>query len=65
LARDPNFALAYARLAYSELNRFWFVTPSSYLTSAEQAEIKANIDRALAIAPASADGHLALAAYHY
>src|SRR6266436_4789402 len=31
LARDPNFALAYARLAYSELNQFWFVTPSSYL----------------------------------
>src|SRR5437773_9821870 len=65
LARDPNFALAYARLAYSELNLFWFVTPSSYLTSAEQAEIKANIDRALAIAPASPDAHLALAVFHY
>ena len=24
LARDPNFALAYARLAYSRLNRHWF-----------------------------------------
>src|SRR5437870_3565889 len=65
LARDPNFALAYARLAYSELNLFWFVTPSNYLTSAEQAEIKANIDRALAIAPASPDAHLALAVFHY
>jgi TolB-like protein len=65
LARDPNFALAYARLAYSELNQFWFVTPSSYLTSAELAEIKANIDRALAIAPASPDAHLALAVFHY
>jgi TolB-like protein/Tfp pilus assembly protein PilF len=65
LARDPNFALAYARLAYSELNRFWFITPSSYLTSAELAEIKANIDRALAIAPPSPDAHLALAVFHY
>jgi TolB-like protein/Tfp pilus assembly protein PilF len=65
LARDPNFALAYARLAYSELNRFWFITPSSYLTSAEQVEIKANIDRALAIAPSLPDGHLALAVFHY
>src|SRR5206468_4160171 len=65
LARDPNFPLAYARLAYSELNRFWFITPSSYLTSAELAEIKANIDRALAIAPASPDAHLALAVFHY
>src|SRR6266566_6084118 len=65
LARDPNFALAYARLAYSELNQFWFITPSSYLTSAELAEIKANIDRALAIAPASPDAHLALAVFHY
>jgi tetratricopeptide (TPR) repeat protein len=65
LVRDPNFALAYARLAYSELNRFWFVTLSSYLTSAELAEIKANIDRALAIAPASPDAHLALAVFHY
>src|SRR5437667_2533472 len=65
LARDPSFALAYARLAYRELNLFWFVTPSCYLTSAEQAEIKANIDRALAIAPASPDAHLALAVFHY
>src|SRR2546426_5546517 len=49
LARDPKFALAYARLAYSELYRHWFI---SNLTSAELAEVKSNIDRALAIAPA-------------
>src|SRR5437762_10057938 len=62
LARDPNFALAYARLAYSRLNRHWFI---SNLTSEELAEVKSNIERALAIAPASPDAHLALALFHY
>jgi TolB-like protein/Flp pilus assembly protein TadD len=62
LARDRNFALAYARLAKSELFRHWFV---SNLTSAELAEVKSNIDRALAIAPALPDAHLALARFYY
>jgi TolB-like protein/Flp pilus assembly protein TadD len=62
LARDRNFALAYARLAYSELYRHWFITS---LTSAELTEVKSNIDRALAIAPALPDAHLALAVFHY
>jgi TolB-like protein len=62
LGRDANFALAYARLAYSELYRHWFV---SNLTPAELAEIKPNIDRALAIAPDSPDAHLALALFYY
>ncbi len=62
LARDPNFALAYARLAYSELNRHWFI---SNLTSAELAEVKSNIDRSLAIAPASPDAHLSQALFYY
>jgi len=62
LARDPNFALAYARLANSELQRHWFI---SNLTSAGLAEVKSNIDRALGIAPASPDAHLALARFYY
>jgi TolB-like protein/Tfp pilus assembly protein PilF len=62
LARDPNFALAYARLAYSELYRHWLI---SNMTSAELAEVKSNIDRALAIAPDSPDAHLALALFYY
>jgi TolB-like protein len=62
LARDGNFALAYARLANSELFRHWFV---SNLTSAELAEVKSNIDRALAIAPALPDAHFALARFYY
>jgi TolB-like protein/cytochrome c-type biogenesis protein CcmH/NrfG len=62
LARDGNFALAYARLAYSELYRHWFV---SNLTSVELAKIKPDIERALAIAPVSPDAHLALALFYY
>jgi serine/threonine protein kinase/Tfp pilus assembly protein PilF len=62
LARDPNFALAYARLAWSELHRHWFI---SNLTSAELAEVRSNIDRALAIAPALPGAHLALGVFHY
>jgi tetratricopeptide (TPR) repeat protein len=62
LARDPNFALAYARLAYSELTRHWFI---SNLTAAELAEVKSNIERALAIAPALPGAHLTLAVFYY
>jgi TolB-like protein/class 3 adenylate cyclase/Flp pilus assembly protein TadD len=62
LGRDRNFALADARLAYSELYRHWFI---SNLTSEELTEVKSNIDRALAIAPASPDAHLALALFYY
>src|SRR5690242_5264619 len=34
IALDPSFALAYARLAYNQLNRHWFATP---LTAAQMA----------------------------
>ena len=62
LGRDRNFALAYARLANSELFHHWFV---NNLTSAELAEVKSNIDRALAITPALPDAHFALARFYY
>ena len=62
LARDPSFALAYARLAYSRLNRHWFI---NRLDTAQLEEVKSNIERALAIAPDSAEAHLALGLYHY
>jgi TolB-like protein len=62
LARDPNFVLAYARLAYSRLNRHWLI---KRLTSAELEELKSDIERALAIAPDSPDAHLALGLFHY
>src|SRR5947207_1331713 len=62
LARDPRFALAYARLAYSRLQRHWFF---NRLTSAQLEEVKSSIERALAIAPDSPDAHLALGVFHY
>ena len=62
LARDPNFALAYARFAFSRLNRHWFI---NRLSSAQLEEAKSNIDRALAIAPESPEAYLALGQYHY
>jgi TolB-like protein len=62
IAVDPGFALAYARLAYCQLVRHWFVAP---LTDPELAKVKATIDRALAIAPDLPDAHLALGYYYY
>ncbi len=62
LARNPNFALAYSRLAYSELYRHWFI---STLSSAELAEVKSNVDHSLAITPALPDAHLALGVFYY
>jgi len=62
LARDPSFALAYARLAYSLLNRHWFI---NRLDTAQLEEVKSNIERALAIAPDLPEAHLALGIFHY
>jgi tetratricopeptide (TPR) repeat protein len=62
LARDPNFALAYARLAYSRLNRHWFI---NRLNPAQLEEVKSSIERALAIAPDLPDAHLALGVFYY
>jgi TolB-like protein/Tfp pilus assembly protein PilF len=62
LGRDPNFALAYAHLAYSRLYQHWLLTP---LASVQLAEVKADIERALTIAPALSDGHLALGLLYY
>jgi tetratricopeptide (TPR) repeat protein len=62
LARDPSFALAYARLAYSRLNRHWFI---NRLNSAQLEDVKSNIERALAITPELPEAHLALGIFHY
>src|SRR5438874_2529676 len=62
LARDPRFALAYARLAYSRLNRHWFI---NRLNSAQLEEVKSDIERALAIAPDLPDAHLAFGIFYY
>jgi TolB-like protein/Tfp pilus assembly protein PilF len=62
LARDPSFALAYARLANSRLFRHWF---SNRLTSAQLEEVKSLIERALEIAPNLAEAHLVLGVFYY
>jgi TolB-like protein/Tfp pilus assembly protein PilF len=62
LASDPSFALAYARLANSRLNRHWF---SNRLTPAQLEEVRSDIERALALAPDLPDAYLALGTFHY
>jgi tetratricopeptide (TPR) repeat protein len=62
LARDPNFAMAAAELAYARLFRHWLVTP---LTPQELGEVKSIIDRALVVAPDSPEAHFALGLFFY
>jgi TolB-like protein/Tfp pilus assembly protein PilF len=62
LSRDPNFALAAARLAESRLFRHWFVTR---LSEAELAEVKSIVDRAVVLAPNLAEAHIAIGNFYY
>jgi TolB-like protein len=62
LERDPNFALAAARLADCRVLRHWFVSP---LPDRELEEVKALADRALTLAPNLAEAHVALGDYYY
>ncbi|HEY3519772.1 MAG TPA: tetratricopeptide repeat protein [Rhodanobacteraceae bacterium] len=59
---DPGFALAYARLAYNRMAGHWF---AKHLSPEQLGEVKATVDRALALAPELPDVHLALAYYYY
>jgi TolB-like protein/class 3 adenylate cyclase/Flp pilus assembly protein TadD len=64
LDRDPDFALATARLAESRILRHWFV---ARLIPSDPAltEIKSLADRALALAPNLAEAHIALGCFYY
>ena len=62
LALDPNFAEAAAELARNRLSRHWFVSP---LAPAQLEEVKALVDRALALAPNSPEAHFALGLFFY
>ena len=62
LALDPDFALAHARLAYAMLQRHWFLRR---LTPDELAQVKANAERAVALAPELPESHAALGRYWY
>ena len=62
IARDPNFALAIARLVRSQLNRHWFVQP---LTETQLGQVKDAANRALTLAPNLAEAHVALGQFYY
>jgi tetratricopeptide (TPR) repeat protein len=62
IARDPNFALAIARLVRSQLNRHWFVQP---LTETQLGEVKDAANRALTLAPNLAEAHVARGQFYY
>jgi TolB-like protein/class 3 adenylate cyclase/Flp pilus assembly protein TadD len=59
---DSNFALAFAHLSRVHSEIFWYFFDR---TDARLTKAKAAADRALEIDPGLADGHIALAYYHY
>jgi TolB-like protein/Tfp pilus assembly protein PilF len=62
IARDPNFALAMARLAECRLSQHWFVET---FTEPELAEVKQTVEHALALAPDLAQAHVAHGLFYY
>jgi TolB-like protein/class 3 adenylate cyclase len=62
IVRDPNFSLAMARLAYSQMSRHWWIHS---LTDNELAEVKETAEHALRLAPNLAEGHIALGFVFY
>ena len=62
LARDPNFALARARLVVSRVRRHFFI---SQLSAPELDELRKLADQTVASAPNLAEAHIALGTYYY
>ena len=62
LSRDPNFALAAARLVESRMTRHWFVRR---LSNAELPAVKSIAEQAVALAPDLAESHIALGIFYY
>jgi TolB-like protein/Tfp pilus assembly protein PilF len=62
IARDPNFALAMARLAECRLGQHWFVET---FTEPELSEVKQTVEHALALAPDLAQAHVAQGLFYY
>ena len=61
IQHDPSFALAYARLSATLSRIYHWFDP----TDERKAEIKRNVDKALALKPDLGEGHLALGLYYY
>jgi TolB-like protein/Flp pilus assembly protein TadD len=57
IVRDPNFSLAMARLAYSQMSRHWWIHS---LAENELADVKETAEHALRLAPNLAEAHIAL-----
>ena len=62
IARDPDFALAMARLVQNRMERHWFV---EQMSEAELAELRRMAEQALVLAPNLAEAHVALGQFYY
>ena len=62
IARDPNFALAMARLVQNRIAHHWFI---EQMSEAELAQVRSMADEAVAIAPNLAQVHVALGQFYY
>jgi TolB-like protein/Tfp pilus assembly protein PilF len=62
IARDPNFALAMARLVENRIQRHWF---GERMSEAELAQVRSVAEHALALAPNLAQVHVALGHFYY
>jgi TolB-like protein/cytochrome c-type biogenesis protein CcmH/NrfG len=62
IARDPNFALAMARLVVCRMRRHWLVES---LNQSEVLETGKMAKEALTLAPNLAEAHVALGVFHY
>ena len=62
IERDPNFSLAIARLAFSQMWRHWWIHS---LAEKDLAEVKETAEHALRLAPNLAEGHIALGFVFY
>jgi TolB-like protein/Tfp pilus assembly protein PilF len=62
IARDPNFALAMARLVENRMERHWFI---EQMSETELAEVRSMAEHALALAPNLAEVHVALGDFYY
>ena len=62
ITRDPNFALAMARLVECRMLRHWFLGP---FTDAQLAEVRILAEHALALEPNLPQAHIALGIFFY
>jgi TolB-like protein/Tfp pilus assembly protein PilF len=62
IARDPNFALAMARLVQNRIAYHWFV---EQMSEAELTQVRSMADKAVALAPNLAQVHVALGQFYY